>query len=44
MDSQRLLRLLVMTGLVNLAVPGRRKRVVGDQRLTTGLTFCVHFE
>jgi hypothetical protein len=40
MGSQTLLRLLLMTGLVNLAVPGRRKRVPGDQVLTTGLTLC----
>lgn len=39
MDNRTLLRLLLMTGLVNLAGPGHRKRVPGDQVLTTGLTF-----
>jgi hypothetical protein len=43
MGSQTLLRLLLMTGLVNLEVPGHRKRVPGDQLLTPGLTFCVDF-
>jgi hypothetical protein len=39
MGNRRPVRLLKMTGLVNLAVPIHRKRVPGDQPLTTGLTF-----